>query len=147
VILSPRTIEIIKNFAAICPDGMVWPEGSTLAIDPPITKTMLAVAEIDEVNDNRFALLDLVQFYSALTTFDKPEVEQDGMKIRVSDAGERGNGTFLFNTASELIIREPKEIKFPEEDTISFEFDSSMTAKQAKTARCLQKDTIPTIQE
>jgi hypothetical protein len=129
VILSQRTTEIIKNFAAINPDGIVWPEGSTLSVDPPHTKTMLAVAEIDEINDNRFAILDLVQFYSALSTFDKPELELDGMKIRLSDAGEQGNGTFLFSAASELIIKQPREVIFPEEDTISFEFNSQMVSK------------------
>jgi hypothetical protein len=129
VILSQRTTELIKNFAAINPNGMVWPEGSTLSVDPPITKTMLAVAEIDEVNDNRFAILDLVQFYSALSTFDKPELELDGTRIRVSDAGELSNGTFMFNTASELIVKEPKQIAFPDEDTISFELTSAMVNK------------------
>jgi hypothetical protein len=129
MILTRRTLEIIKNFSQINPSGMVWPEGDILSIDPPITKTMLAVAQLDETNNERFAILDLVQFYSALSSFDKPEVELSGSRIVISDAGQAERGSFKFNTASEHVIKAPKGINFPDEDAISFDFDQQMVKR------------------
>ncbi len=129
MILSRRTLEIIKNFSQINPSGMIWPEGDMLSIDPPTTKTMLAVAQLDEVNPTRFAVLDLVQFYSAISSFDKPEVDLLASRIVISDAGQAERGSFKFNTASEMVIKPPKGITFPEEDAISFDFDQQMVKR------------------
>lgn len=132
MILTQRTVEVIKNFAAINPNGMVWPVGNIIRIAPPTSKTMLVEATIEEDNADRFVILDLMQFYSALSSFDKPEVELDGVQIRMSDAGQFNHGTFILNTASEQIIKEPSTIKFPEEDTISFELDQATMSRLFK---------------
>ncbi len=132
MILTQRTVDIIKNFATINPQGMIWPEGSTIAIDPPITKTMVAVAEIDETNHQRFPILDLMQFYSALSGFDKPEIELDGRIIHISDVGQRDRGTYDFIVGSEQIIKEPAGVAFPEEGAVSFELSQQTVIRLFK---------------
>ena len=132
MILTQRTVDILKNFATINPTGMIWPVGNKISIDPSVSKTMVAIAEIDEENDQRFAILDLMQFYSALSSFDKPEIELDGVKIRIADTGQRDRGTFVFNTASEQIVKEPKGVDFPEDGAVTFEFTQQMVLRLFK---------------
>lgn len=142
MILTRRTIDILKNFSQINPTGMVWPEGDIIAIEPPVSKTMLAVAGIDEVNDQRFAILDLVQFFSAISSFDKPELELSDNQIVIQDAGQRENGRFRFNTASEMVIKPPKGMTFPEEDATTFDFDQAMVNRLFKGIAIVQAPKI-----
>lgn len=132
MILSRRTVEIIKNFSQISPNGMIWPQGNKLVVEPPTSKTMSAIAELDEENEDRFAILDLVQFYSAISVFDKPEVELSSSQIVISDAGQQDRGSFRFNTASEQVIKPPRGVEFPEENAITFNFDQQMVNRLFK---------------
>jgi hypothetical protein len=142
VILTRRTVEIIKNFSQINPTGMVWPEGDIIAIEPPGIATMLAVAQLDETNNERFAIIDLVQFFSAISSFEKPELELSNRQIVISDAGQAERGNFKLNTASEQVIKAPQGMKFPEEDTVSFMFDQQMVNRLFKGISIVQAPKI-----
>lgn len=119
--LSSRTIEILKNFYAINPLGLVFPAGSTIATQPPTAKTLVAVAEIDEVIEDRFAIYDVAQLYSAISVFEKPQLYVDGIRAIVSDVSDKKAGQFVINTAAESIVKAPREMNFPDDNCISFE--------------------------
>jgi gp45 sliding clamp, C terminal len=110
--LTARTIEIIKNFAAISPNGMVFPVGEKIAVQP-IMGTILGVAQIDETIPTAFAISDVIQFVSCITSFTVPFLDIQSNKIVVRDANDTEQGQFVLNQASLNVVKAPRMIKFP----------------------------------
>lgn len=110
--LSQRTVEIIKNFAAISPNGLVFPQGNTIAAQP-VMGTIVAVAQIDETIEDAFAISDVTQLVSCITSFTVPFIDVKPTKVIVRDANDREQGQFELNQASMTILKVPRKVKFP----------------------------------
>jgi len=123
-------MEIIKNFTAITNVGAVFPVGNTVSVqdgggvgvDRSSGRTMVAVATLDSPIEKPFAVYDMLQLYSALGTFDQPQIEVDenGGKLIVTNAGAN-TGKFVLKMGSPEVVKAPGQIKFPDDvENITF---------------------------
>lgn len=99
---SPKTLAILRNFAAIN-NSMVFKPGSTIKTITQ-TKTIMAKANVDTEIEALFAIYDLPQFLGAISLFDDPELVQEGNSIIIKQGSEK-----LSYTCSEpsLILAAP----------------------------------------
>lgn len=118
--LSKRTVEILHNFNIINPQGLVWPEGNILTHKPEHSGNIIAVAELDETNDTRFAVYSVSQLLNCIRSFDTPQVVVDGLKIFISDTKRFELGEFVLNSAAEAVIKPIPKITFPTSANLSF---------------------------
>lgn len=122
--LSKRTVEVLKNFNLINPQGLVFPEGSVLTHMPSKTSNIIVVADIDEEIKERFAVYDISQLLNCINAFETPQLVVDKLKIFVSDVNKIDLGEFTINSAAEAVIKPTPKIKFPE-STIKLSFQLS----------------------
>jgi hypothetical protein len=125
--LSQRTVEILNNFNVINPLGLVFPEGNTLTHMPAKSMNIIAVAEIDETIEQRFAVFNISQLLNCIRSFDTPQIVVDNLKIFISDVNKIELGEFVISSASEAVIKPTPKIKFPESSTqLSFQLTKEM---------------------
>jgi hypothetical protein len=83
MILSDRTLSILKNFAAIN-SGVVLKKGTTQKTISP-EKTIFVEAEIDEDLSADFGVYDLNQFLGNITTLTNTDITLGSESARLSD--------------------------------------------------------------
>jgi len=112
--LSPRTIQILKNFSSINP-SLRFDEGQVIKTISP-NKTMMAKASLDNVIPQRFAIYDLSRFLGVLSLFEDPsfEFEEKGLTIRADGR------TVGYTYASESTIISPPDREIVMESDVSF---------------------------
>jgi hypothetical protein len=112
--LSPRTVQILKNFSHINP-SLKFDEGSVIKTISP-NKTMMAKANLDNVIPQTFSIYDLSRFLGVLSLFEDPsfEFEETGLTIR-SDGRTVG-----YTYASESTIITPPDREIVMEADVSF---------------------------
>jgi hypothetical protein len=83
--LSPKTIQVLRNFASINPSILVRPGRvlSTIAV----SKAVFARAEVDVEFPTMFAIYDVRRFLDAVALFSDPELEIEGNKITITGSG------------------------------------------------------------
>lgn len=105
-----RTLQILKNFAAINPSILFKP-GNTLATISP-TKTIMAKAKINQTIESQFAIYDLSRFLSTLSLFDNSELTVETGFMKIKQGSRKINYTFA---EPSMIVSPPeKDIKLPD---------------------------------
>lgn len=120
--LSKRTVEVLKNFNIINPQGLVFPKGNKLTHMPLNSHNIIVTADLDETIEQRFAIYNVSQMLNCIGAFETPQLVVDNLKIHISDVNKIDLGEFTINSAAEAVIKPALEIQFPEKATkLSFQ--------------------------
>lgn len=124
---SPRTIQVLRNFATINP-SIIFNAGVELKT-MSVSKTVVAKATIDTVIDKTFAIYDLSQFLAAISMFDDPELALADTSVRITSGAERMSYTF---SEPSLILGPPeKQIVLPSTE-ITFDLREAVLVRTMK---------------
>ena len=130
--ITPRTVEILKNFCTINKSIVIKPGNqlSTLSIN----KNILAVADVEEAFDSEIAIYDLGMFINGLMLLDQPKINTDSKSyVTITDAAGRSK-TRYFYADPDIITQAPEEeIKLPSMD-VSFHLDAETLRQLNKAA-------------
>jgi hypothetical protein len=91
MILSVRTLQIIKNFAGIN-QSLIFPAGNFLSTSA-VSESLAAYATIAEANENEFAIFDLFKFLNVMSVFDTPTLTYNGGKFLVIEEADYTGGS------------------------------------------------------
>ena len=119
MILSQKTVNIIKSFSAIN-QGLLFKTGNQLKT-VSAQKNILAQATIDENIENQFAVYDLNEFLNTLTKTSDEADTSNQQNFKVDDkfiviTSKQGKRKVSYGVSSESMIVTPpeREIKFPD---------------------------------
>ena len=114
VILSKKTLDVLKNFASIN-SSIVFRKGSTVRTISN-AENILAKYTAEEVFPVDFAIYDLSQFLSGITLFSDPQLEFDNNDF-VSIRGGGRSAKYYFSDPEITLKSAPeKNVKFPGAD-------------------------------
>ena len=125
---SDQTLSILKNFAEINP-GVLFRPGNIIKTMAP-SKSLMAVAKVDEDIPTLAALHNLSQFLATLSLFESPDVEFQEKKFVISG----GKSKIYYTYASESMIIAPpqKDLQMPAEFAkVSLKWDDIIRVKKA----------------
>lgn len=113
--LSENTVDVLKNFSTICP-SLIINEGSVIRTMAP-TKTIFAKSQVGEVFPRTFAIYDLSNFLSAVSMFDKAELNFDDEKFVLVQSSDKKSGFKYYYANPTNVPKGPdKDIKVPDYD-------------------------------
>ena len=114
VILSKKTLDVLKNFSTIN-SSIVFRKGSTVRTISN-AENILAKFTGEEVFPVDFAIYDLSQFLSGISLFSDPQLEFDNENF-VSIRGGRQSARYYFSDPEITLKSAPeKNVKFPGSD-------------------------------
>ena len=114
VILSKKTLDVLKNFSTIN-SSIVFREGSTVRTISN-AENILAKFTGEEVFPTDFAIYDLRQFLSGISLFNDPQLEFTSNDF-VSIRGGRTSAKYYFSDPEITLKSAPeKNVKFPGAD-------------------------------
>lgn len=137
LLLSPVTIEILKNAASIN-QTLLFPQGSTLNTRSVKKQTYLE-AGVTEKFPRRFTIYDLNQFLSVISQFEKPtlDFEEDDAYVRLADASGGLSVKYHYGDESLAYAPDPKrKIELPSKE-VEFEFTEAQFKSIVSMARTL----------
>lgn len=119
--LDPRTLQILKSFAAINP-SIHFKDGTTLKTISP-TKTVMAKAILTDGFEQPFAIYDLSRFLGVLSLFENPDLTITDKHVEIR--GKNGDSiNYVVADASNIVTPPEKDIKLPSIDaTFSLKAD------------------------
>ena len=112
MILSPKTIQILKNMSSINPSILIKPGNVLSSI--ATNKTILAKATVAEEFDRQIPIYALNRFLSALSLFTNADVTFDDKAAIIR--GERSSITYHYSDPAVILAPPEKEIKLPSVD-------------------------------
>lgn len=118
VVLSPETLEILKNFSGINSNIIVKP-GNTLHTMSPVM-SIVGLATIAETFKVPFGIFDLGEFLALVSTFDTPEFVFETNRVTVQEAGGKSSDRLVYYYSPENLLTAPKVVK---------DFDAVVTFK------------------
>ena len=92
MIISPRTIQLLKNFSTINQSLVVKPGGVLSTMSPG--RTVLAYARIDEDFETTFGIYDLPKFLSVMSLFKEPSIIIHEGYMTIMEGSKKVNYTF-----------------------------------------------------
>jgi gp45 sliding clamp, C terminal len=137
LLLTPATVEILKNFATIT-ETLLFPKGNTLQTRS-VKKNTYAEATITEKFPKRFTIYDLNQFLSVITQFDKPTLHFDENDAYVKISDESGGLAVKYHYGDESLAYCPdpkKKIELPSTE-VEFQFTEGQFKSLTNLARTL----------
>jgi hypothetical protein len=134
--LSDRTTQVLKNFSQINPSILVR-RGNVLSTMAP-SKKIIGRVQVDESFENEFAIFDLSRFLSALSFFDKPELNFSDKFVTIGDGSRKLRYTFA---SPETVLAPPAAgLQFPGPDAatqVSFALSAKVLGEVTKAAHAL----------
>jgi hypothetical protein len=131
--LSKKTLEILKNFAAINSNILVNPGNIITTISP--VKNVLAEAKVEEEFDVQFGVWDLNKFLGTISLFADPEFEFHDKYVSIS--GANGASVKYFYCEPKLLTTPTKKIQMPAA-VVSFTLTNKVFVELQKAASVLQ---------
>ena len=128
--LSNETISVLKNFSTINANLMVK-SGSSLSTMSAM-KNIVAKADVTEEFPSDFAIYDLNEFLSALSLFEKPDLEFNNDFVIVTEEGTSKSLKYWFSDP-EVVTTPSKEISMPSTD-VTFNLTSDTLSEITKAA-------------
>ena len=128
--LSTETISVLKNFSTINANLMVK-AGSSLSTMSAM-KNIVAKAEVTEEFLSDFAIYDLNEFLSALSLFDKPDLEFGNDFVIITEEGTSKSQKYWFSDPS-VVTTPSKEISMPSTE-LTFNLSSDTLNEITKAA-------------
>jgi hypothetical protein len=128
--LTTETISVLKNFSTINANLMVK-AGSSLSTMSAM-KNIVAKAEVTEEFLSDFAIYDLNEFLSALSLFDKPDLEFGNDFVIITEEGTSKSLKYWFSDPS-VVTTPSKEISMPSTE-LTFNLSSDTLNEITKAA-------------
>src|SRR5210317_1902200 len=107
MILSDRSIQILRNFSSINP-SIQFEQGSSLRTISP-NKTIMALAKLDTQIDSTFAIYDLSRFLGILSLLKEPSFELGDKQLRI-ESGERVLN-YTYADVNTIVVPPKRDIK------------------------------------
>lgn len=114
--LSPRTIQILRNFSTIH-QALLFKQGRTIKVMSE-TKSILAKATLDSDIEGTWAIYDMPKFLGAVSMFEDPTLTPRDSYVEISQGNERIN--YVYAEQSLIKVPPEKDIVLPSPD-VSFE--------------------------
>jgi hypothetical protein len=131
--ISKKTLDILKNFAAIRSSILVDPGNRLTTVSP--ARNIMAEAAIDEEFDTQFAIYDLNKFLGTISLFQNPEFDFGPKSVVIS--GANGASVEYFYSEPSLLNIQNKRITMPK-SVVSFELKQSVFGELMKAASVMQ---------
>ncbi len=109
VVLSPETLEILKNFSGINSNIIVNP-GDILHTMSPVM-SIVGKAKVAETFKVSFGIFDLGEFLALVSTFDTPEFVFERNRVTVQEAGGKASDRLVYYYSPANLLTEPKSVK------------------------------------
>ena len=116
MILSVKTLNILKNFSTINPSAL-FKKGSVLKTMSP-TCSVMAVATVPETFETEFAVYSLARFINTISMFTEPELIFGEHSVLI----EEGNRSVVYHFTEPSLITVPLRDKNPSLGNIEVEF-------------------------
>jgi len=131
--LSPRTMQLLKNFASIN-QSILFRQGDVLATISP-GKTVLAKAKIAETFEREFAIFDLARFIGVMSLFNEPAIVTHEKYCEIKDDKQKLH--YTYTDPSMIVVAPEKEVKI-EQPEIEFTLTSDTFSRMMKAVAVLQ---------
>lgn len=132
-----KSVQVLKNFASIN-NSIMFRKGTKLSTISP-TKTVMAVATIDEEVPGDFAIYDLSRFLGIVSLFDEPVLTLNDKYMEITGGSEKFNYSF---TDPSLIVVPPEKSITLKDPEINFHLTQ---AQLQKVMRALNVASLPEI--
>ena len=128
--LSNGTINVLKNFSTIN-QNLVIKEGSDISTMSAM-KNIVAKAKVEEAFTKEFAIYDLNEFLSALSLFEKPDLDFQDDYVVITEEGSAKSLKYWYSDPS-VVTTPTKDINMPSNE-VQFDFSSDSLAEITKAA-------------
>lgn len=140
--ISKRTIEVLKNFAQINQSIAYNPAlTGNMLVTKSVTSNIIASADIEETFPVEFAIFNINEFLSALTMFDKPDLNFEEKFVTIRETGSRRGGLKFF-FCNPALITAPKKKPVAPEPNVKFNLHGEQLAKIEKSAKILNVEDL-----
>ena len=128
--LSNGTINVLKNFSTIN-QNLVIKEGSDISTMSAM-KNIVAKAKVEEDFIKEFAIYNLNEFLSALSLFEKPDLDFQDDYVVITEEGSAKSLKYWYSDPS-VVTTPTKDITMPSNE-VKFDFSSDSLAEITKAA-------------
>lgn len=118
ITISPRTIEILKNFSTISGNILFEKDEEYLKIMSPL-KNLFGHAKIEERFPQEFSILELKNFLEALTMFETPILTFEGDYVIISSQSGLTDFKYYQSAKKFLQVNEKPYRELPSAETFS----------------------------
>lgn len=108
--IDNTTMQVLKNFSSINKNIMFKPGNKIRTISN--TKSVLALATVEQEFDKSFAIYDLSRFLGTLSLFNEPELDVKDSYVEISEGSNRFN--YALTDPSLIIVAPDKDIQLPD---------------------------------
>ena len=129
--LSEQTVSILKNFSAIN-QNLIIKQGSEIATVSAM-KNIVASAKVEESFPVEFAIYDLNEFLSALSLFEKPDLDFQENYVLITESGSKGKSLKYWFSDSSVVTSPNKEVTMPSSE-VKFPLQSNVLSEVQKAA-------------
>jgi hypothetical protein len=112
MILSERTIQILKNFSTINPSIVLKPGNRIVTMSP--ARNLFAEADIEEEIPGDACIYDVSRFLSILSLYDEPNIDFREKEFIIKSGKRRT--TYAYAAASMVIAPTKDRLAFPSPD-------------------------------
>ena len=129
--LSEQTVSILKNFSTIN-QNLVIKEGSEIT-SMSAMKNIVSKATVEETFPVEFAIYDLNEFLSAMSLFDKPDLDFKDDFVVMTEEGSKGKALQYWFSEPSVVTTPSREVSMPSEE-VTFPLDSNVLLEVQKAA-------------
>ena len=112
---SKETLDILKNFYTIN-QSIQFEEGNVIRTISP-SKSIVAIAEVEEEFPSNAAIYDLSQFLSVLSLFESPEVDFEDRNFKIT--GGKSKDVYPYVDPGMILTPKKKTVEFPTADVVA----------------------------
>tara|TARA_R110000772_G_scaffold96904_4_gene195895 strand:- start:659 stop:1312 length:654 start_codon:yes stop_codon:yes gene_type:complete len=131
--ISDNTLSVLKNFSNINQNLVVKAGNKIRTISPQ--KTVMAVAQVEDMFDSSFAIYDLNQFLSAISLFEKPDFTFEDKNVVVANG--KSSIKYFFAEESMVMTAPDREIELPD-TLVEFKLTTDIFKSTMQAASVLQ---------
>lgn len=129
--LSNGTVTVLKNFSTIN-QNLVIKAGNKISTMSAM-KNIIAKATVEETFPREIAIYDLNEFLSALSLFEKPDLDFKEDFVVMTEEGSSGKALKYWYSDPSVVTTPQKEVTMPECE-ITFTLESDMLSDVQKAA-------------
>ena len=129
--LSNGTVTVLKNFSTIN-QNLVIKAGNKISTMSAM-KNIISKATVEETFPREFAIYDLNEFLSALSLFEKPDLDFREDFVVMIEEGSSGTALKYWYSDPSVVTTPQKEVTMPECE-ITFTLESDMLSDVQKAA-------------
>ena len=131
--ISDNTLSVLKNFSNINQNLVVKAGNKIRTISPQ--KTVMAVAQVEDMFDSPFAIYDLNQFLSAISLFENPTFTFEDKNVIVANGKSSIN--YFYADESMVMTAPDRDIELPD-TLVEFKLPTDIFKSTIQAASVLQ---------